>query len=169
MEAQTQNRKTSDLDDGIGLQEAIAVPRTKLSAVGGGGGNPFDDPLGDTVRIAGLNVGSGQVVDSIQMVVKVGVETLTLQKRGGGGGTVRALDLLPGEFITKVEVNYGEVIDKVTFHIFGRAVPVSFGGRGGKFTFTLAGPDGTEVCGFHGRAGESIDCLGIYYRERAKF
>jgi|GEM_PF-6814104 len=166
METQTQNRQATAEGGGVTL-EAIPVGTTRVDDIGNGGNRRFDKPLSLKTRIVGMNVMSGDFVDSIQMVVNDGGEDLTLELYGGPKGKLRplTLDRTKGEYIASIEVRYGEFIDSLTFNVPGRA-PQKFGGSGGSNLFTLAGPPGTEVCGIHGWYGEFLNRLGIYYRER---
>jgi len=173
MEVQTLDKPAAGKNGGVGglEPEAITIPLFKVDSVGGNGGHTdFDEPLSPRIRIVGLNVGWGEFIDYIQLVVNTGNDVLTLAKYGGLGGVPSTNPLQNGEYIHRVHVSYGELIDSLKFDVSGPSGErtLAFGNlSGGSHTYTFEIPGGTEICGFHGRYGQYLDSLGIYYRERA--
>jgi Jacalin-like lectin domain len=167
--------QTRTLDEGdqlVSLNNEVLPPGvTKLDAVGGPGGDgEYGQALGYPFRIREVRIGSKEVIDSLQPFVYVDPvhSLIELAKYGGGGGTIEHLDVPLGEYIGSVDVRYGKYIDGLTFTILGGGVPryAHFGGSGGNHSKTLSAGRLEEICGFHGKAGEFIDSIGVYIRPR---
>ncbi|GHH39722.1 hypothetical protein GCM10017774_31810 [Lentzea cavernae] len=140
-------------------------PGLSLSdAWGGPHGTPFTDvasvPPGQ--RVAGVNLRAGSRVDQVGLTLADG----TSYSHGGGGGTARQLTLSPGEHLTSVTLHSGQSSGRT--RIFYARFTTSTGRTvsGGSETpdaVTYTAPAGWQIAGFHGRAGEEVDSLGVVF------
>jgi hypothetical protein len=88
---------------------------------------------------------------------------------GGTGGTASALTLGSGEYLTSAQLCEG-VKDGHT-RIFSTKFTTNLGRTlaGGTTTsdcVTRTAPAGTQIAGFHGRAGDEVDKIGFIYTQR---
>ncbi|MFD5813638.1 jacalin-like lectin [Streptomyces sp. NPDC127038] len=134
---------------------------------GGPHGDYFDDiarvPAG--ARASVVSLGSGARVDRMGLTLSDGT-TLT---HGGTGGTASSLTLGSGEYLTSAQLCEG-VKDGHT-RIFSAKFTTNLGRTlaGGTTTsdcVTRAAPDGWQIAGFHGRAGDEVDKIGFVYTRR---
>jgi hypothetical protein len=102
-------------------------------------------------------------VDSIQVLyASMDGRTQMSQRHGGSGGQLNVFRLDSGEYITRISGRYGEYIDSIRIQTNKRTSPV-FGGRGGDRDFRIDVPSGNQAVGFSGRAGDSLDAIGLTY------
>jgi Jacalin-like lectin domain len=168
----SQSRTLDEGDQLMSLNNEVLPPGVrKLDAIGGPGGDvEYGQALGYPFRIVEVRIGFEEVIDSLQPFVYIDPNNplVGLAKYGGRGGTIKPLYVPLGEYIESVDVRYGEYINHLTFKIAGGGVPrfVSFGGGGGDHDATFRAERLEEICGFHGKAGDYIDSIGVYIRTR---
>jgi hypothetical protein len=85
---------------------------------------------------------------------------------GGGGGSPLAMALASGEVVTSVRLCAGQRSGRTRiFHAAftsNRGRTLAGGSTTGDCT-TYAAPAGWQIVGFHGRAGDEVDRLGVIY------
>ncbi|ADJ44167.1 hypothetical protein AMES_2345 [Amycolatopsis mediterranei S699] len=143
-------------------------PALRLSEqYGGPHGDYFTDvatvPAGARVRT--LSLRSGSRVDQVGVTLENGT-TLT---HGGTGGTAASLTLGTGEYLTTATLCQGKYSG--TTRIFSARFTTNLGHvlAGGSTTgdcVTRTAPDGWQIAGFHGRAGDEVDKVGFVYTQR---
>ena len=135
-----------------------------ISQSGGPGGNPFSITAGQGDQITSITIYSGNVVDAISVTYA----SSSQQKKGGIRGHQCPVRILSNEYIKTVKVKYGNVVDSITFGLAQKGSNritnwTTCGGRGGFRTSTYTAPNGQAIVGFHGREGNVIDSIGVYY------
>lgn len=132
---------------------------SRTGQYGGNGGGEFDFWHYDGLA-GGINkicVRSGSLVDRLE-VHFAGRE----MKKGGGGGGHRCFSLTEKEYIVKVWLRTGSMVDSIKFQTSKGRVSPQFGKNGGKL-HTLTAPHGMHLMSFHGRVGSKVDKLGLYW------
>uniref|UniRef100_A0A0D6QXY8 Jacalin-type lectin domain-containing protein n=2 Tax=Araucaria cunninghamii TaxID=56994 RepID=A0A0D6QXY8_ARACU len=133
---------------------------------GGAGGKQWTDgTYGDIKRIT-LKV--GDVIDSIQVQYQLlgrneGMSVNAPLHGGEGGSEVQIAFTTSGEYVTKIKgttKNYYGNIVVTSLTIISNVKTYGPYGKGGGDTFESKG-DG-KIVGFHGRAGDSLDQIGVY-------
>lgn len=131
---------------------------------GGSDGTNFNDvglvPAQPTVRT--LQLRSGSRVDQVGITFESG-QALS---HGGSGGSLKTLQLASGESLTSVRLCSGthNGSTRIFYAAFtsdqGRTLA---GGTATTSCTTYSAPSGWRIVGFHGRAGQEIDKLGVVY------
>jgi hypothetical protein len=137
---------------------------------GGVGGSLFnDEPLLEAgTRVVRVEIRTGEFVDSVEITHLRPDETLLdLPHHGGFGGEEQTLDLNREEHITSLDGQYGNADTSFVNSIRirtdqGRSL--AGGGPGGDGAYTYEAPQGFEIVGFFGRAGQFVDAIGIVLR-----
>ncbi|MFF1292598.1 MULTISPECIES: jacalin-like lectin [unclassified Streptomyces] len=134
---------------------------------GGPHGDYYNDigsvPAGARATTVALRAGSR--VDQVSLTLANGT-TLT---HGGTGGTVSSLTLGSGEYVTTAHLCQGQKDDHT--RIFYAKFTTNLGRTlaGGTITsdcVTRTAPSGWQIAGFHGRAGDEVDKVGVLYTQR---
>jgi len=127
---------------------------------GGSGGVPYCVFANHPARIARVTIWHRQYVDGILLETEQGA----LPTIGGTGrhrdirSDTFALD--SGEFITGIEVEYWNYIDRIKFHTNKNAYG-PYGGNGARLKKFLQAPPGRMVAGFKGRHWELVDSIQL--------
>ena len=128
---------------------------------GGSGGDTFSDGLIWGRNIAEVRIHSGACIDSIQVVyIDESSNEIVNPKYGGSGGTLSALKLIPGEYITTIGGKYGHLVDSLWIKT-NKGRTQKWGGDGGYVAFNYSAPPGTSIYGFCGQAGHFLDAIGV--------
>ncbi|WP_433360332.1 jacalin-like lectin [Actinoplanes sp. CA-142083] len=134
---------------------------------GGPHGNYFTDldAVPAAARASVISVRAGSRVDQVGLTLSTG----TVLAHGGTGGTAKSLTLGSNEYVTAVRLCRGKYSN--TTRIFYAQFTTSTGNTlaGGTTTsdcVTRTAPSGWQVAGFHGRAGDEVDKLGVIYTRR---
>lgn len=134
---------------------------------GGPHGDFYDDidRVAPGARATTVSLRSGARVDQVGMTLADGT-TLT---HGGSGGTASSLVLGGGEYVSAATLCQG-ARDGHT-RIFYASFTTSLGRTlaGGTTTadcVTRTAPTGWQIAGFHGRAGDEVDKLGLLFTRR---
>ncbi|XP_010454797.1 PREDICTED: myrosinase-binding protein 2-like [Camelina sativa] len=152
---------------------SIPAPQ-KIEAVGGNGGVVFDDGVFDGVK----KITVGKDIDCVSYI-KIEYEKdgeFETFEHGTIRGELKEFDVdYPNECITSVGGSYDHVIRYNTVLIkslifktsYGRTSPTfgetdSNGKPVGK-EFIFEGKYGKNLLGFHGRSGQAIDAIGVYF------
>jgi hypothetical protein len=133
---------------------------------GGTGGGNFGDFPQDDFKVVRITIRSGAVVDAIQTTHERPDGTLfEFPHHGGSGGGEQILDLdvRVGEHITSIGGRYNSFVDHLVIRT-SRGRSLDAGGPGGSVLYSYDAPPGFEIAGFHGRAGEFIDAIGVILR-----
>ncbi len=140
------------------------IPIIRTEIAGGGGGIPFADPdLPAGGRLAEIRVQSGDRIDAIQAIyIMPNGRFREGAYHGGSGGHVSVFRLDPDEYVTGISGRYGDRIDSLRIHTNKRTSQL-FGGRGGSRNYRIQVPRGSMASGFAGRAGDSLDAIGLVY------
>jgi hypothetical protein len=134
---------------------------------GGPHGDYFDDvksvPAGARATAVGLR--SGSRVDQMSLTLGNG----TTLAHGGTGGTAQSLTLAGGEYL--VSAYLCEAPYSGHTRIFYARFTTNLGKTlaGGTTTgdcVTRTAPAGWQIAGFHGRAGDEVDKIGLIYTAR---
>lgn len=154
---------SSNLPDCVPAQKILPLQSSR----GGGGGNPFDDKAIalQNGEITKIEIWAGDVVDAIK--VTYGVSGFSPRHGGGlgqSGGTYKVLELKPGDFITEITGQSGDVVDKLCFSVNGGA-STCYGGGGGK-AFQVSS-NGRPLRAIAGRSADSLDNIGFYFGNKA--
>ncbi|KAG1710604.1 hypothetical protein DVH05_013328 [Phytophthora capsici] len=144
------------VEDSVQLSESLGGPH----------GTEFSD---ESMATSGQTVGSvtiraGKRVDGIALEITGPVATTF--NHGGGGGDPKTLTLGAGEYITSMEAHWGKRNGRT--RIFYLRFTTSAGNsiEGGSTTEskkTVTAPEGFQLGGFFGRAGDEIDLLGAIW------
>ena len=143
-------------------------PALRLSdQFGGPHGDYFTDvdavPAGTRAKTFSLHAGAR--VDQIGLTLDNGT-TLT---HGGTGGTASTLTLGSGEYVTTATLcqaahsGHTRIFSARFVTNLGRALA---GGSTTSDCVTRTAPDGWQIAGFHGRAGDEVDKIGFVYTQR---
>ncbi|MEH0474629.1 jacalin-like lectin [Streptomyces sp. B21-097] len=134
---------------------------------GGPHGDYYNDidavPAG--ARAVSLSLRSGARVDGVSLTLGNG-QVLT---HGGTGGTASTLTLGSGEYVTSAQLCQGQKdgLTRIFYAKFttnlGRSLA---GGTATSDCVTRTAPSGWQVAGFHGRAADELDKLGLLYTKR---
>jgi hypothetical protein len=163
-----QGRMLSDHDPVMTRFGWTRNPALRLSdQFGGPHGDYFTDVEGvpAAARVRTLTLRSGSRVDQVGVMLDNG-RTLV---HGGGGGTATSLVLGSAEYVTSATLCQGSYGGHT--RIFSARFTTSVGRvlAGGSATadcVTRTAPDGWQLAGFHGRAGDEVDKLGFVYTQR---
>jgi hypothetical protein len=138
---------------------------------GGRGGNPFDhwNESGQAREIDDVRV---LVVNSVIRCISVVYRNTSrtggpVNPRSGscnapGNPGWRGIHLDSDEYIIGIAGRYGDLIDSIRFYTNKRNSAV-FGGSGGSADFGYTAPSGQRIVAFFGRAGDSLDAIGVMY------
>jgi endonuclease/exonuclease/phosphatase family metal-dependent hydrolase len=134
---------------------------------GGPHGSAFNDlgvmPANPAVSSVALR--SGSRVDEVEITLSNGF----LLSHGGSGGNLQTLRLAPDEFLTSLHLCSGQKSGhtRISYAKFTTNTlrTLSGGTITGDCT-SHAAPPGFQIVGFHGRAGDEVDRLGIIYAPR---
>ncbi|OWZ06278.1 Necrosis inducing protein NPP1 [Phytophthora megakarya] len=165
-----------DSSSGTAVQKPTEVPVTpsvsfedsvqQSESFGGPHGTEFSDEAVATSgqTIASITIRAGKRVDGIALEISAPLGT-TLH-HGGGGGDAKTLKLGTGEYITSMEAHWGERKGRtrIFYLSFGTSAGNSVsGGRMTENKKTVTAPEGFQLGGFYGRAGDEIDLLGAIW------
>ncbi|KAL4173098.1 hypothetical protein KRP22_008253 [Phytophthora ramorum] len=151
----------------------VADEDIQLSALlGGPHGTAFSDintlVLGQTA--GGVTIRAGERVDAVTLHVTEPSEVYMVH--GGTGGTDNTLTLGTGEYINSIEAHWGKKNDHTRVFYLSLGTNMGNSVSGGTQTDSkgsATAPDGYQLSGFFGRAGDEIDQLGaIWTRIAAK-
>ncbi|MFF7649332.1 jacalin-like lectin [Streptomyces sp. NPDC007983] len=134
---------------------------------GGPHGTAFNDAddLPATPAPRTLTLRGGSRLDGVSLTLSDG----TTLSHGGSGGTPATLTLGPAEHLTSVTLTRGQKDGRT--RLFSAAFTTDTGrtlatGTPTSDTATYTAPDGWQIVGFTGRAGEEIDKMGVIYAPR---
>lgn len=128
--------------------------------VGGEGGAAFDDLNHKAIKK--ISVYSGMIVDAIMVTYDNGPG----KRHGGDAGKEHSIELDDDEYVTSVVVRHANLVHCLTF-VTNKGHKLVAGGKGrplidkkGEETEFQA-PNGKKLCGINGRAGASLDAIGL--------
>ncbi|WP_425472834.1 jacalin-like lectin [Streptomyces botrytidirepellens] len=134
---------------------------------GGPHGTAFNDAddLPATPAPRTLTLRGGSRLDAVSLTLSGG----TTLGHGGSGGTAASLTLGSGEHLTSATLSRGQKDGRT--RLFSAAFTTDKGrtvsaGTPTSDTATFTAPDGWQIVGFTGRAGDEIDKLGVIYAPR---
>jgi hypothetical protein len=146
------------------FQYTLAQDRKLGDQFGGPHGTSFTDvnavPARPVVRTIGLRAGSR--VDQVSLELADGTRFV----HGGTGGAERTLTLADGEHVTAVDLSADTASGRT--RIFYAKFTTSAGrtlegGSQSGSSATFRAPAGWQIVGFHGRAGDELDKVGVIY------
>ena len=130
-------------------------PLMLLPIRGGGGGDYFS--TGAVAKVKTVNLRSGGLIDSIQLVYSTNQASAVFGGIGGAPGSFTAA--AGDEVIVAATVKSGKYVDGLQF-MTNKGVPSPwFGGTGGGDAFTFYAPPGTYLVGIQGAKGFYLDAF----------
>ncbi|XP_019058554.1 PREDICTED: myrosinase-binding protein 2-like isoform X2 [Tarenaya hassleriana] len=158
--------RSGDAIDALGAYFSISPSPTKLQAIGGYGGDPWDHGAYNTLRK--VYVGNGNSCVGYIGFVFENSGKQEIREHGIKPKELKEFVLDPYEYITSVEgtvshiAQYGNrLVTSLTFKTSKDRTSPTFGFATGQ-RFVLE-DKGRVVVGFHGRSGDAIDALGAYF------
>jgi phage tail protein X len=155
-------RRRDDFPSSRGGRGGIQEGQTELA--GGIGGRPFADsepPLG--ARITEIRVRAGDTIDAVQAIYMTeNGRYLEGQQHGGRGGNERIFRLDRDEFVIALEGRHGDTVDSLRI-VTNKRTSQRFGGGGGNRNYRIEVPPGNSAIGFCGRAGNTVDAIGLVF------
>jgi hypothetical protein len=135
-------------------------------AWGGTGGYHFENVdvnsyIQKHTRLIDLKLRAGRYIDRISATYQNDDHAWLVDNGGSGGSETNKLQLLEGQFVTKVEGRSGDLVDYLTIATTG-SHSISGGGEGGGW-FSWSVPDGSFVLGFLGRSGDLLHRIQVVY------
>jgi hypothetical protein len=147
----------------------------RLGPAGGDGGIPFEDVIPCGATLHHIEIGSGDIVDSIETHWQTPDGPCVSPRHGGSGGQhflwppagipevhitcisgmIGAMPGLPGNIVTQLTI-HGDKSEPATW------------GRGWGSTFSFQPQAGFEIIGFFGRSGDYLDQIGVIVRQRSQ-
>jgi hypothetical protein len=155
-----------------------AIETIKEGPAGGPGGDVFTDdyPAIPGIRLAKINIWHGPegdgLINAIQVIWNDGTHDINGAIHGKYGGTddrgtLTQIVLEPGEYVTEIFGRCSQFVDSMTIRLNNETLD-RLGGMGGRIDYSFQVPEEDwEIIGFHGRAAEFIDSIGIIGRKRA--
>lgn len=132
---------------------------------GGRGGVPFDFWKASN---------ENRDIEGVHVIVANGViRCITLEYRGGStyssspgcvlrrGEREGTFFLHGGEYLIGIAGRHGDLIDSI--RIYTSLRDFRYGGSGGSADFGYTAPSGQKIVAFFGRAGDSLDAIGVMY------
>ncbi|GMF55842.1 unnamed protein product [Phytophthora fragariaefolia] len=115
-------------------------------------------------KASSITIRAGERVDAVTL--QVATPTEVTMNHGGSGGTDQTLTLGEDEYITSMEAHWGKKNDHT--RVFYLSFTTSAGNTlsGGTLTDdkgTATAPEGFQLSGFHGRAEDEVDELGVIW------
>ena len=105
--------------------------------------------------MAQINIRSGSLIDSIELVYQNGQSSGVY---GGGGGDPASFVLGSGESVVAISGRSGSMVDSLTFYTnMGRIFGPLGGGGGSPFHVALC-----NLQGIYGRSGSMLDAIGFH-------
>jgi hypothetical protein len=141
----------------------VNAPLTGQTMIfGGSGGEAFSDvdvPRG--AKISEVRVRSGDKVYSLQAIYTL-LDGRLLEGaiHGGNGGGLGIFRLDADEYFIGLVGRSGVCINSLSIRT-NKRTSQAFGGSGGDKAFSVNTPAGKKVLGFRGRAGQSLDAIGL--------
>ena len=157
------------------LMCCVALAQWYQGPSGGSGGSDFDfwAESGGATDITGVGVVDTGTIRCLRISYR---ETPTNPGRtttfshgecGTAAGEIgfsgsRGMSLDRDEYLLGVSGRYGDTIDSIRFFTNKRNSP-TWGGNGGNRTFGYNAPSGQMIVALFGRAGTSLDAVGVMY------
>ncbi|WP_430460315.1 jacalin-like lectin [Thalassolituus sp. LLYu03] len=167
-------RQDDETSDGLKLSDhppvqtnfswSTRADRQLSDPFGGPHGTAFNDVslLPDNPATKTVSLRAGSRVDQLGITLSNGF----VSTHGGSGGTAKSLTLNSGEYLASLNVCSGKKDDhtRIFYAKFtttsGRTLS---GGSTTSSCTTFTAPSGWQIVGFHGRAGDELDKVGVIY------
>lgn len=134
---------------------------------GGTGGEEFrDDVSSQDCQVLEVRIYAQQGVKAVQIIHETcdgHRHDFPLRGRALGDGYI--LKLAKDEFITGISGQFSTNVDSIHIQTNKQASPL-LGGEGGTAAYHYEAPPGTEIVGFCGRAGDTLNAIGVILRRR---
>lgn len=143
--------------------ELEEVETDQQGPCGSGGGISFKDDFTQMKKIIGFYIRSGDWIDSIGLKYEDddGTPQLT-DLHGGAGGRERTEDFDQNEYIIRIFGTYRTFVNSLcivtNLNKTYETIPRTSGQE-----FNFKAPEGYQICGFHGRCGNFLDSIGVYF------
>lgn len=136
----------------------------KTDSFGGKGGSEYQPSkkiqFSPNLRIAKINMRSGNAVDCIQFVMTDGMQFYELEKMGGNGGKASEFVVPQGQYITEIIVYHQPYCEGLQFKTNAGLTSQLFGkGKGSQAVVPING----NLIAYGGRCGSNIDAIQFYY------
>jgi len=155
----------------VGIRPADGTVFQYIGAAGGNGGQPFKDPnIFTTGNVVSVAVTWGDYVNSLTVYWQDTSTGYTYQNQTDGqGGSYYdnfVVENQPGEYLYMISGRFGDYVDSMVLTTNLGRQSNFYGGGGGSANYILFPPDGWDIVGFCGRAGDWINQIGIACRLR---
>jgi hypothetical protein len=152
------------------ITSVINISEAKVNftkKIGGTSGTSFTLPseraeILSTENITRIAIRHGRRIEQIQIEYSNRQGFNQVEFIGNDAGKWSVIELEEGEFITYITGRAGTLIDQLTFHTSMRRTFGPYGGSGGQ-EFEISIPSDAKVIGFTGKAGPSINQIGLIY------
>ena len=157
------------------LAPSVCHGQTYQGPSGGRGGNAFDHwkATGGGTDISSVSVLQDKEIRCISVTYRTAPTSANapLQVKNGfcepGPGNLdfygwKGIGLDADEYIVGIAGRHGDRIDSLRFYTNKKNSPV-YGGGGGTVDFGYTAPQGQMIVAFFGRAGASLDAIGVMY------
>ncbi len=114
-----------------------------------------------------VKVGCGRYIDSLQLFFSTGSNNLISGPKAGGDGGCGYMWTVPNEqYVIKVILKTGGLVDSIQFVTNTGLCSPKFGGMGGNEK-VINVPEGSRIVGFFGRCGKLLVKVGFVFGSRA--
>jgi hypothetical protein len=149
------------------IRNKEAMITKKCGPSGGTGGEEFTDDIPPEVdQVVEVRIYAQQQVHAVQIVHKTADgRHQPFPVHGSITGKPHVLRLAADEFIVGIRGRFGAQVDSICI-ITNKQVSPLFGGEGGNGAYIYEASPGSEIVGFYGRAGDSLNAIGVILRRR---
>lgn len=134
---------------------------------GGTGGEEFSDDVSwQDCQVLVVHIYAQQGVRAVRIThetIDGDPHTFPLHGQAVGDGYI--LKLARDEFITSISGQFGPSVASIRIQTNKQVSPL-LGGEGGAAAYRYEAPSGSEIVGFWGRAGDTLDAIGVIMRRR---
>jgi len=142
----------------------------KIGPAGGASGKPWDDGGRDNIALAQIFISHGNEINSLQFLYVENGTSVLSEKHGGDCGPKFNVVTLnyPSEYLTGISGTYGYTyptmrVFSISF-ITNKRTYGPFGSGGGDYGFEYQLGEDHSFGGFHGRADEYLNAIGVYLK-----
>ena len=134
---------------------------------GGIGGEEFSDDVSvQDCQVLEVHIYADQRVRAVRITHEtIDGDHHPFPLHGQAVGDGYSLKVAKDEFITGISGRFGASVDSIRIQTNRQTSPL-LGGEGGSAAYHYEAPPGTEIVGFWGRAGDTLNAIGVIFRRR---